>query len=190
MAVGKNSVRVAGVSFSSVPVVLSVTFSLESKSEPFRFEIEGDVVVATAIPYKTNIDLPAKTVNCLRSFKLADPEFASVLNVDVLLGAEYYGKCICNENCTFKDFDIRLTQFGWTVAGAQNQSNQLSSQFSGCVNFADTEQEINFNLERFWAMEELETDQGDGKIAGLPIEHTECVEHFEKNVRVGEDGKL
>ena len=90
--------------------------------------------------------------------------------VDVFVG---------NESGVIDELDVRLTKFGWTVAGA-------SGPFRSPAGFAGlTIQDIEFNLQQFWELEEIQGD--DNSTAN---EQNECLKHFEQHFRLEADGKF
>jgi len=155
---------------------------LQSRFELFSIEIEADVVPASVIPYSTNIKLGSAKIDQISWFNLADPNFSSIVNIDIILDAEYYGKVLCNESRTVEEFDVRLTRFGWTVAGPSKTDEKSSFHISCFATNTLTIQEINENLERFWAIEEPTTK--------FNSEELECVCHFENTYKIGDDGKF
>ena len=154
----------------------SVFITIFSRSEPFKLTFEADVVPASALAYSVDRMIPASIHNQLRQFSLADDALRQpniqISNVDILLGAEFYEQCLCNETRTIEGLRLRLTHFGWTVTGATEPSNQRTL-FSGL-----TIREINDNLQKFWELEEMVPDRTEKP------EWAQCVDHFETNTKL------
>ncbi|XP_065204092.1 uncharacterized protein LOC135834183 [Planococcus citri] len=174
---------ITGVGPSSTTTSSIVDLIVASKKDTFRLVVQADIVPASAMKYSINVEFPKKLINSLRNIPLADPAYhdtnISIDKIDMIIGAEYFGKCMMDESLTLDSLDLRLSQFGWIVSGVVPQ-NSDSKKFVGF-----TRQDIDEKLTKFWEIEE----------ASIPVkiknfEADQCVRHFENKYSFAEDGKF
>jgi len=181
----QRSLALKGVGEAVVNSTYTASLTLVSKYEPFELTFEAAVVPATALSYSASIVIPAHISNQLRRFPLADEAFTqtniSIPQVDVLLGAEFYKDCLCNETRKIEDLTLRLTHFGWTATGPAPPLNKAALSYSGFTTF-----EINENLKKFWEIEEINLINRESN----RDENDKCVEHFYESFRIAKDGKF
>jgi hypothetical protein len=173
-----------GVGCASTKSSVVVDIKILSRDNKFELAIEADMISAEALNYQTNVRFESKIVRALQKLSLADPAYkqenSRVEKIDLLLGAEYFWSCICNESCKIDSLNLQLLKFGWLVSGpAPLVRSANAMKFAGL-----TLQSVEFDLRKFWEIEEVET------VNDSITEHQECVEHFKKTYSIGEDGKF
>ena len=88
-----------------------VNITLFSNSEPWELTMKCDVVPASAIQYSAKFKWPADIFNQVRSFNLADPAMGKIdvdiHDIDIVVGAKYFEKCVCNETRLVNDLTFR-----------------------------------------------------------------------------------
>ena len=160
----------------------SVFITIMSKTEPFELCSEAEVVPASSLSYSVNRLLPASVHNQLRQFSLADEALLKpdiqIPNVDILLSAEFYERCLYNETRTIDDLGLSLTRFGWTAIGA-TPPKHAQTRFAGL-----TIREINDNLQKFWELEQPPA------IEETKLKTIDCVAHFENTAKVTDDNRF
>lgn len=117
----------------------SVRLTLASRVEPFELEIDAEIVPAATMSYSVNF-LQSSTLNHhFKNLQLADPSLyrrnTSIENVEIILSAEFYEKCNCNETLDIESVSLRLTRFGWTISGPlfYQQVVSKTSLFAACT---------------------------------------------------------
>ncbi|CAG7670918.1 unnamed protein product [Allacma fusca] len=175
-----SSIR--GVGASCTKTSSSVDLIVSSKKDRFRLEVQADIVPASAMKYTVNAEFSKDVLNALRNVPLADPAYLdrniSISNIDMIIGAEYFGQCILDQSLRVGTLDLRLSQFGWIVSGTVLQKG--TEKFVGF-----TRQSIDENLRKFWEIEEAEIVS---KVKDSEADR--CMKHFEETYKIGEDGKF
>ena len=131
-----------------------------------------------------NTSLSKEDLRELSKIQLADPALAksvvSIEDVDMIIGAEYYERCICNKTLKVNSLNLRLSNFGWTVSGPLVPAQPVKKKFSA---FTTKNLETAMVFHQQQAVEAL-------KPASEDEENSECLRHFEETHRVGSDGKF
>ncbi|XP_076233347.1 uncharacterized protein LOC143178507 [Calliopsis andreniformis] len=115
------------------------------------------------------------------NIKLADPHFQQPSTIDMLIGAGPALSCLSVgqlhlSNRNDHDLILQKTQFGWIIGGniPDTTSNITRKTFVTS---------LDFNLQRFWEVEE------GPHVQHYSSEERECEEHFLKNVRREKSGR-
>ncbi|XP_039315422.1 uncharacterized protein LOC105198944 [Solenopsis invicta] len=120
----------------------------------------------------------------LKGLQLADPNYLSPGPVDILVGADTYGKII--DKGLIKgpsDTPIaQLTKFGWIISGP-SQSNLKTVNTRGFHVFI--EENLYNLLHRFWEFEEIPST----KVSTLSAEEQACENHFKSTHTRDRDGR-
>ena len=118
----------------------------------------------------------------LLGLKLADPDFGTPGSIDLLLGAEVFGRAMLQGRrhgpsgspSAFK------THFGWVLAGAiRDNSNHRNT--GSCYHSTMLEE----TFKRFWEMEDYNLQQ-----PVLSLEEKEVIKHFQENYSRDEAGRF
>jgi hypothetical protein len=132
--------------------------------------------------YNGNMMFLKELTTKLKHFALADPLYldqSEPKSIDILIGAEYFGKILLNESRSLDQLDIRATQFGWIVSGVMPVREE-TDRFCGY-----TCQDINETLQKFWKIEEVNTAS-----SSLSDEEEKCDKFFESTFSFAPDGKF
>ena len=146
-------------------------------------------IEALVLPRITS-DLPSHPVpfnqkwKHLLSLTLADPDFGTPGSIDLLLGADIFGRAMLNGRrhgpsgspSAFK------THFGWVLAGPVHDEKTNQKTAESCYHSTVTLDEM---LRRFWETEDYGLQQ-----PVLSLEERAVVEHFEENHRRDESGRF
>ena len=156
--------------------------SRETKNS--SIDIEAEIVPKSSMAYEVFAEIPKSDVNQLAKFRLADPALLKnpvrIDDVDVIIGSEYYERCIQNSSYEVNGLGLRLSIFGWTVAGSIPENKSSSKKFSGF-----TLRSIEENLQKFWEIESVEKPKPE-----MESEMDRCVQHFEATHQIASDGKF
>ena len=153
--------------------VVSVT--LRSNYSPTTVFIQAHVL-RTLTSHLPSIEAPKQEWPQLSGLKLADPDFLTSRPIDIVIGADAYGRII-KSNIKRGDPSMPIAQlsiFGWLVLGpVEIDSTQLNTvHHSAVVQHNDTA--LQKLLTKFWIQEELPEDSP----AQLTHEERECEDHF------------
>ncbi|XP_053597333.1 uncharacterized protein LOC128668417 [Microplitis demolitor] len=124
----------------------------------------------------TNLEIPKNLV-------LADPEFYKPSEVDALIGVNLFYKLLSVGQIKLQshpDAILQKTQLGWVVAGKLSQS--FKKPHLSC-HLALNNQASEFNLTRFWQMEELPATKH------LSQEEMLCEEHYQRHTKRDSTGR-
>ena len=152
--------------------------SLKSRNSQFEISVKVDVVPQSAIKYTIPPDEAYLDSTELANIPLAEKKL-KYHSVDMILGNEYYNRCVLTATATFDGILFQQTNFGWTA------TSPIPARTSGNTLFSFTStREIEDDLTRFWEIEEV-----------LPIqivkpEHELCEHHFENTFTRAEDGRF
>ncbi|GFU62143.1 DUF1758 domain-containing protein [Trichonephila clavipes] len=150
---------------------------LSDQSSNERLEVNAFILnkVTSQIPSEF---LDVKDLDYLKSIPLADEEFMSPKECDIILGSDCFfdilrsGKIVGSKNEPI----AQRTMFGWVVAGKLNVKNKEPHELYS--HFLSTANELNTDslLQRFWETEELSV-----KKQFLSDEEQFCENHFKYN---------
>lgn len=124
--------------------------------------------------------IPKGIVNIPSNIRLADPEFYKPAPIDMLIGAGptlslfNIGQIKLSED---NDLFLQKTLLGWVIGG--ECSAVVTPKKYACL-----VTDIQFNLERFWEMEERNSSKRT-----LSVEEDNCEKHFCNNVTRNQNGR-
>lgn len=117
---------------------------------------------------------------------MADPTWAEVGNIDMLLGRELYNDILLDGMIRLKsereDMLLQNTQFGWIVSG--RATIEQFEQSRKIVSLACNEPTLDEQISRFWEIEQCQTS------SILSPDETKCEEIFERTTTRGPDGRF
>ncbi len=160
---------------------------LKSRITKFTLDIEADIVPATSLTYRVQQLAIPDLCGKLKSLKVADLAWTkSELNipcVDILLGAEYYEKCLNPERQEINGTFLHSTQFGWIVTGPVSPplSVMLTITNNPLNQSCSTVETL---LQKFWDIENVESENQNSQEEDL------CNLFFEKTVIQDSEGKF
>lgn len=160
-----------------------VRLNLISRSECFQLEVEAEVVPPDAMNYRMFTEIDKETMDRLTKFQLADPALTKrpvkISEVDMIIGAEYYGKCIEDRSEQIGELFLKLSRFGWTVSGPV-VAQAPKKKFSGL-----TLRAIEGSLKNYHRSESMPLTGTASK-----MEVQKFVEHFEATYEFADDDKF
>jgi len=123
----------------------------------------------------------------LSNLKLADPQFATPGNIDILLGADIYGYLLQNDVIRGQSEEsvAQRTLLGWIISGptaAKIQPNQRCTLIGMCA----ADQQLNEVVNQFWIQEIVSPPEG----SLLSEDDQTCETHFRKTHSRDATGRL
>ena len=132
--------------------------------------------------YTPSFQVNASELSIPRDVPLADPEFCTPAQVDMLIGGELFWDIVRNGKIELGRNKpiLKETLFGWIIAGQIGlQRDNFTIQSNVCTKF-----EINDQVQRFWEIEECDL------IKPLSEEEALCEQHFQTTTTRSDDGKF
>lgn len=136
----------------------SVSFDIQSNYDK-TFSLPVNAYVLKSL---TRL-LPSKPVNMtwkhLQGLTLADPEYGQPAQIDLLLGAEIYGKIMLDGIVSASQGSplAQRTSLGWILTGAVNSTPNLSNHHHVITMHITTHDEELDQLQKFWEIESEDT---------------------------------
>lgn len=163
-----------------------VRLCLISRTQQFSIEIEAEVVPKSSVLYCINTSIDRKDLRKLSRLQLADPALAKsvvcIEDIDMIIGAEYYKSCICNETLKVNNLNLQLSNFGWTVLGPLVPAQVKRKKFTGF-----TMKILENSMKQFHQQQAVEIlEPADAERKGSES----CLCHFEVTHCVDSDGKF
>nr|XP_034195140.1 uncharacterized protein LOC117611301 [Osmia lignaria] len=162
---GKKSTQTRGI----------VSLHLQSLYNTSSISIQTHVlrILTTILP---SSEAPHQDWPHLNRLKLADPEFYKPRPIDVIIGADNYGRII-KSNVIKGSPSMPVAQlsiFGWLVIGpARRRQARAYSSFNASIS-QDSDAALRELLTKFWIQEELPTEN----TSQLTPDEQECEDHF------------
>jgi len=183
----KSSCSIIGINDASHTSTYKVTTTIKSRIYDYSLNLEF-----FALPNLTS-KLPLMPVNLTElkvpvDISLADPSFHVPKKVDIILGAEIYFELLTKEQIqtVSRGPIFQGTRLGWVIAGPiPSPTNQAeNSTFSLCTSVMSEFANIENQIAEFWRLEEVKNCNV------YTLEEKRCKQHFELNVKRGEDGRF
>ncbi|XP_066258820.1 uncharacterized protein [Euwallacea similis] len=126
-------------------------------------------------------------LNIPSNITLADPEFNRPGPINLLIGSELFYRLLCVGQISLGPNSpiLQKTRFGWVVSGAMMQAGISSTVCNLSVNSRHGGREIEFDLKRFWEVEE-----NFAETKAWSAEELSCEEHFQRTHRRSSDGRF
>ncbi|XP_073831861.1 uncharacterized protein [Musca autumnalis] len=178
----KKHVEVSGIGNACTKIKQNCSTNI--KSNVTDFEVELSFCITPHISYQPDSELDVSSWNFPSNVQLADESFYKSNKIDLLVGTETFfdilsvGQIKLGPNLP----KLQKTLLGWIVTGRYNTSrpNNINGSY-----LLSTDEEINFNLERLWKIEEI------GKNAKeIMPEQRECEQFFKTNVARETSGRI
>ena len=176
-------ISVTGVEHTSTGIKHSVSATIK-KSRTSKYKKNLDFFVLSRITAKRPC-LPLKRADfeILKNIALADPEFHTPSDIDILLGVKLFYKLLYVGQIELKncpDVVLQKTQLGWIVAG---EINDPSPSNAVQCHLAMHSTPLDASLTKFWEVEEIP------KAKLLSAEEKACEEHFINNTQRSADDR-
>ncbi|XP_043267646.1 uncharacterized protein [Venturia canescens] len=136
------------------------------------FSAAAFILRALTTPLPSFTSTGRKSWSHLNGLQLADPDFLQPRPVDLIIGADSYGKLIESEVIKGRPSEpiAQRTLFGWIVLGPISDTTTTPTS----LHHASVEDDVSLQLRKFWEVEELPSDS-----APTQDEDTEfCEQHF------------
>nr|XP_029717320.1 uncharacterized protein LOC115260548 [Aedes albopictus] len=170
-------VPITGVGAARTCAHEKLTVAVESRYTDFSTMVECLVIpkVTGVIP-TTQLDISKWLIPT--SVFLADPEFNTPGQIDMLLGVSHFLRLLKLGRIQLRDDlpDLQETQFGWVVAGdVEEEQNDQQCYVSTASTLSET-------MKRFWEVEEVND-------ADQPTDQEECEKKFQDTHYRDVDGR-
>lgn len=170
------NISLSGITGKAEAINKSMNINISSKTSNFNTNL--DCLVVDRITEKMPlVVLDKKQLEVPEHIKLADANFHNPKDIDVLLGANIFWQTIKNGRIEVKDLTFTETIFGWVISGNVTKTPKVKSICNHSV--------INFDMEKFWRIENFESDN---KI--MTINDKKVEEHFQKTFKRDATGRF
>ncbi|XP_063994400.1 uncharacterized protein LOC135171756 [Diachasmimorpha longicaudata] len=156
-----------------------VAITLQSTKQPFQqVEINAHILqkVTSRLP---TFSCSSASIGSLQQLQLADENYSTPGPINIIIGADNYGKIIGNGIEKSNDDQLvgQLTTFGWTISGPLCNT-KYSTRTSLSAARGSSNEQLTELLQRFWVQEEppISTNPTNE----LTPEELECEEHFQR----------
>ncbi|XP_015120039.1 uncharacterized protein LOC107043185 [Diachasma alloeum] len=132
------------------------TLALQPRHEPAaQININAHILsklTANIAPYTCESTIPHQ----LTELQVADPQFLQPGAIDIIIGADFYGRIIGKRITRFKETNLiaQQTIFGWTILGPVCDTG-CAPKSSLKITKQTTNQELLELVKKFWTQEEL-----------------------------------
>ncbi|XP_057324205.1 uncharacterized protein LOC130666897 [Microplitis mediator] len=140
---------------------------------------DDSVIISVHILNKLTAKLPAVSIkkhswNHLNNLQLADSDYFKYDGIDLLIGADCYGKIIKLgvQTGSLGDPVALKTIFGWSILGPVSSQSQQSPSRSHHIISND---QLHESIVKFWQLEEVPSHLNES----LTVEEAECESHFQ-----------
>ncbi|XP_017891297.1 uncharacterized protein LOC108631691, partial [Ceratina calcarata] len=173
---------IGGASIGKVRGAVSVTLAPCDQVKP------GIAISALVLPKLTSYMPKLSFIKCswphLAKLKLADPEPSNSLPIELLIGADLYGRILMNGVLQGPKGSptAQLTIFGWIVSGSIGRSSEISTN-PLVAHLQTSDESVEELLRKFWEIEEVPAT------SMLTEEEAACETFFQKTVGRRSDGR-
>nr|XP_044248773.1 uncharacterized protein LOC123002525 [Drosophila takahashii] len=177
-----TSLRIEGIGGNPKTSRARASVQIKSMHNAFTQEVEA-FVLPHIIADQPAHQLNSASLQIPSNIALADPNFDKPGKIDMLIGAEHYYSLLLPNQSILKTGGpvLQNTKLGWIIAGRISSDHDSAAVCAA----AATDEEVDRLLERFWTLENLETEERHRS----PIE-AHCEMHFVGNLGVAKDGKF
>lgn len=174
--------KVKGLSGNIVDASGIATLQLHSNNNENVIGSIQAYVVPTLMSNLPKNRLNVKARTHIQSLKLADEDFHIPARVDILLGAEFYGRIIQSAVCRLENAPIaQKTTFGWIIFGGYTEHLNHASLVNSVEASVDSDELLQL-LTKFWEFEQLPHREY------MSQEEHRCEQIFLKSIKVDADG--
>lgn len=164
---------ITGINQSTIGLLRSTTINLKSRNNSYSKTIKC-LILPKITSHLPTFSFNSSHLKIPKNLILADPNFNTSSEIDLLLGAEIFWELLCvgqfqlGRNLPF----LQKTHFGWIVGGsiANCKQNAPTDTYSTCLLSLDQQ------LTKFWEIEEHQTVKNN-----LSPSELECENHFINN---------
>lgn len=179
-----------GISSFDVTGLNGVVTSRVEKATNVQMVIESEVFDMNANIVKTLVGVLPKTIvkwprELFKNLKLADSNFATPNNVDIMLGTKAYSQILLDGVVKEGGYLAQNTKVGWIISGKGEDSAMTanSKRMLLCIH-TENEERSDDILRKFWEMEEAPRRKKK-----LTNEEVKCEEIFKGSYRRLSDGR-
>ncbi|XP_070515859.1 uncharacterized protein [Cardiocondyla obscurior] len=158
---------------------------LKIKSRVNAFQQEIECIVANGITDRIPaVTLRRDIIKLPPNIELADPQFHTAGEIDMLIGADLFWQLICigQIGATREHPTLQKTRLGWILAGKlRGASGEIARACA--LSATITNADLHKGIERFWLLEERNGTSNN------TLDERECETHFLRNVTTDATGR-
>ncbi|XP_063979920.1 uncharacterized protein LOC135163945 [Diachasmimorpha longicaudata] len=146
------SIPVSGINGLTTYTKHQITATIKSTTSKYQRTLTFLTIptIASLVPSQS---LTRDEIKLPKNLKLADPTFYLPGPIEMLLGSGPTLALLCvGQYVVPPDLYLQKTQLGWIVGGSSTPSSSQLKQQNFCLS-------ADFNLEKFWALEEIPTQK-------------------------------
>ncbi|KAI4474055.1 hypothetical protein M0802_015814 [Mischocyttarus mexicanus] len=175
---GYSSIEIIGVGgVKTTRTRGMVTITIHSNYRPLSVTLSAHILKTVTTKLPTTQITHHEDWPHLANLQLADPDFLISRDIDIIVGADYYGRII-KSNIIRHSVESPIAQlsiFGWLVLGPVISSS-LTSTLTHYGSVRQCSENIDQLLAKFWIQEEPPVNS----TSSLTLEEQECESHFKQ----------
>lgn len=173
-----SNINIVGIGESSPGSTKGSTSVIIQSDLPYNQQIEVNAHILKKLTAKIPpITFKVPVISQLNELQLADKYFWVSAPVDIIIGADYYGKVIKEQLIKFSEIKLiaQSTIFGWVLSGPLSYHDCYPKSSLSVVKQSPNQQLLEL-LKKFWTQEELP----ESSTSQLSPEEQECETHFQQ----------
>ncbi len=154
---------------------------LRSRHSSFQLKIQALVIPAKTFKYELPAIVTSQLSLQVHNLRLADTSLDHA-TIDIIIGAEYYLRCMRNQTKKIGTVELKETNFGRTPMGVAKSSFRKLDSKPHC--FTSSLQSIESQLCNYFTVEDVVPNEPDLDI------RASCEQHFEETYYQQPDGQF
>ncbi|XP_015119829.1 uncharacterized protein LOC107043042 [Diachasma alloeum] len=167
-------IGIGGVNSGSTRGLVSVTLQAINGNQQVQISAHILKKLTAILP---SFSCASANIGSLENLQLADQQYLKPGPIDIIIGADNYGRIIRDEVVKSKQSKVvgQRTVFGWILSGPINCTGCSARISLSAVRTSSNEQLLEL-LQKFWVQEELPVQQSEN--SELSPDELECEKHF------------
>ncbi|XP_015118495.1 uncharacterized protein LOC107042118 [Diachasma alloeum] len=167
-------IGIGGVNSGSTRRLVSVTLQTINGNQQVQISAHILEKLTAILP---SFSCASANIGSLENLQLADQQYLKPGPIDIIIGADNYGRIIRDEVVKSKQSKVvgQRTVFGWILSGPINCTGCSARISLSAVRTSSNEQLLEL-LQKFWVQEELPVQQSEN--SELSPDELECEKHF------------
>ncbi|XP_015123778.1 uncharacterized protein LOC107045885 [Diachasma alloeum] len=167
-------IGIGGVNSGSTRELVSVTLQAINGNQQVQISAHKLKKLTAILP---SFSCASANISSLENLQLADQQYLKPGPIDIIIGADNYGRIIRDEVVKSKQSKVvgQRTVFGWILSGPINCTGCSARISLSAVRTSSNEQLLEL-LQKFWVQEELPVQQSEN--SEISPDELECEKHF------------